>query len=110
MSKENKEKMLPLVGNDEHAHGEHCCSHDHDHDDVEGSIEEVLGFMQDRCEDILVNIRELQDAIDDLQHLVEDDVSPVADYITELKAEFKKLSFLVDSMAYSPTETAEEGD
>ena len=110
MAEEKKEKNLHIVGNDEHVHGEGCCSHGHD--DVEASIEEVLGFMQERCEDILINIRELQDAMADLEQMVEDDVTPISDYISELKGEFKKLSFLVDSMAYAPdTETeAEEND
>jgi len=112
MAKEKKEKKeiaLPIVGQNEHTHGDNCCSHGHG-DDVDASIEEVLEFMQDRCEDILVNIRELQDAMSDLEEMVEDDVTPISDYVSELKNEFKKLSFLVDSMVYAPDTEGEEGN
>ncbi len=99
-NKDSKEIKLPLVNH--HVHGEGCS---HDHDDVEASVDDVLAFMQERCEDILINIRELQDAMDDLSHMVEEDVSPVNDYVTQLKDEFKRLSFLVDSMVYAPDES-----
>lgn len=103
-NKDSKEIKLPLV-NQQHVHGEGCS---HDHDDIETSVDDVLAFMQERCEDILINIRELQDAMDDLSHMVEEDVSPVSEYVTQLKDEFKRLSFLVDSMVYAPDES--EGD
>lgn len=96
--KDDKEIQLPMADNGGHVHGPDC-HHDHD---VEATVEEVLEFMQERCEDILVNIRELQEAMDDLAEMVEDDISPVSDYAAQLKQDFKRLSFLVDAMLYGP--------